>query len=74
MTTAEAAAYLGVAHATLWRWIKRGAIPATLQENTLRTRAVYRLPRAAIVDIKRRIDDGEHVLPASKPGRKPRSK
>jgi excisionase family DNA binding protein len=72
MSTADAAEFLGVSTVTLWRWIKRGAIPAIEHENALRTRMTYRIPTEALRDIKCRLDAGERVLSAKRPGRKPR--
>lgn len=71
MSTTEAARYLEMNPVTLWRYIKRGAVPATVEETATNTRRIYRLLRSDVEAIKRRLDAGETLITPN-PGRKPR--
>jgi excisionase family DNA binding protein len=69
MTTAEAARYLGISRATVWRYVRGGAIPACEERNPLNTRRIYRIERAEVEAAARRIAAGEQLITPGKSGR-----
>jgi hypothetical protein len=73
MSTTEAARYLNMNHVTLWRYIKRGLVPATEERASTNTRRIYRVSVADIEAIKLRLDAGEQLF-TPQFGRKPKQK